>query len=342
VEGLDQDRHCLTAKHQQSDYSTQGTDDGIHQPAHLLNVPWLLDLHGAGPDEVWAVGFGGVVLHFDGAGWTQSVDNSSVDLIHVWASSPGGDLYVVERTGSAETEQRSLLRGRPGSWQEVDLGTLEGELVDRPWGVSLNDIWVTGHKEEEGSLYGVVHHFDGVAWTIPASGIGGHLDGVWGSGPDDIFVAGNDGTGYGGYIAHFADGEFDRYEYPESWIGGIWGSGPDDVWAVGAELLHYDGSKWTEVEKPPVVYMFRSVWGSGPNDVWVVGSQGTKRTGVSGVILHWDGAFWTEATVTPINELNSIWGSGSDDVWAMGSGTIYHYDGIEWKQTSASEIAVSE
>lgn len=317
-----------------------GSDSGTVEPPHLLNVPWLLDIHGTGPDDVWAVGFTGVVLHFDGKGWTQTVDDFSVDLLYVWASAPGGDLWIVERSGWEQTEQRRLLRGQPGSWSEVDPGKLPGELVGRPWGTGPEDIWVTGYAEEEGGRAATVHHFDGVSWSIPASGIGGHLDGVWGSGPGDIFVAGSDGSGYGGYIAHFANGQFDWNEYPESWIGGLWGSGPDDVWAVGGDLLHYDGSAWTRAEKPPVYYMFQGVWGSGPNDFWAVGSQGTSATGVYGVILHWDGAAWTEAAVTPPNELRNIWGSGPDDVWAVGSGAIYHYNGSEWALTPAEEIAL--
>ncbi len=344
VESLERDGSCSAAQHQQSDYEAGdgNTDAGSDAMAHPLNVPWLLDIHGTGAGDVWAVGFGGVVLHYDGDGWTQTVEDESVDLLHVWDSSPGGEIWLVERTGWAETEQRRLLRGRPGSWQEVDPGKLEGELVDRPWGTGPGDIWVTGYTGEEGDRYGVIHHFDGASWSSPAAGTGGHLDCVWGSGRDDIFVAGNDGSGYGGYIAHFADGQFDWNEYPDSWIGGLWGSGPNDVWAAGEDLLHYDGSEWTPTEKPPEYHMFHGVWGSGPDDFWAVGSQGTTAIGVSGVILHWDGAAWTEAAVTPLNELWNIWGSGPNDVWAVGSGAIYHFDGSEWTLTRAEEIAVSQ
>jgi len=69
-----------------------------------------------------------MVLHWDGTSWTQ-VDDVGGDCVAIWAASPS-DIWIIERMGTAwdETEQRRLLRGQPGAWNEVDYGGQPGEL----------------------------------------------------------------------------------------------------------------------------------------------------------------------------------------------------------------------
>ncbi|WP_438045046.1 hypothetical protein [Sorangium sp. So ce128] len=87
------------------------------------------------------------------------------------------------------------------------------------------------------------------------------LGGVWGSGPDDVFVVGDEGT-----IAHY-DGESWQVTLLDSGehLQAVWGSGPEDVFAVGLEsaILHYDGERWRRMEAPTLASLY-GVWGSAP------------------------------------------------------------------------------
>jgi len=62
----------------------------------VTDVPTDVDLNavwGTSPDDVWAVGDAGVVLHFDGQKWSRmkiaGLGNRRPDLYAVWAPEPG-------------------------------------------------------------------------------------------------------------------------------------------------------------------------------------------------------------------------------------------------------------
>jgi len=48
---------------------------------------------------VWAVGEAGVILHFDGSGWSQSVSPTTHALRSAWGSS-SGDVWTVGDSGT--------------------------------------------------------------------------------------------------------------------------------------------------------------------------------------------------------------------------------------------------
>jgi hypothetical protein len=55
---------------------------------------------GAGPDDVWIVGQNGVVLHWDGVGFTEFGVGVSQDLIGIWGNG-ADDITVVGGRGTA-------------------------------------------------------------------------------------------------------------------------------------------------------------------------------------------------------------------------------------------------
>lgn len=156
---------------------------------------------------------------------------------------------------------------------------------------------------------------------------GPYLRAVWGSGPTDVWVAGEvvlhyDGTSWTA-VSALADQGFQD----------VWGTGPADVWLVGSwgRIRHYDGSKWSEVPSG-VMQTLRTVSGTGPNDVWVGGQFG--------LTLRWNGTSWRQVA-TPVGyDINSISCSQTNDCWAVvssdmygGSGkTVLHWDGVKWTQ----------
>lgn len=103
------------------------------------------------------------------------------------------------------------------------------------------------------------------------------INGIWGSGPDDVWMAGSPAV-----VLHW-DGrglEAETIDTGQS-LFGVWGSGGGDVWtfSTSASVWHRDasGGAWsrstgesgrTEARWPPPI---AAMWGSSATDVWAVG-----------------------------------------------------------------------
>jgi hypothetical protein len=151
--------------------------------------------------------------------------------------------------------------------------------------------------------------WDGTAWkpyTLPDNINFHEINGIWGSGANDVWIVGN---------------------------GGADESKPQ---ASTPAVIHWDGSTWSplQVQGPADL---KAVWGSGPNDVWAVGGYST------GLITHWDGQAWSikreSSAGSVLTELDSVWGSGPSDVWAVGPNNMAHYDGTDWTVYLCSSAA---
>lgn len=165
----------------------------------------------------------------------------------------------------------------------------------------------------------------------------GFLSGVWGSGPNDVFIVG--GQPDQSVIFHFDGATWETMSTPETPIL-IWafGFGPDDVYAVGEQgtALHYDGAVWTTMSTNTEDDLW-GIWGAAPDDLWAVG--GEIDTGPP-ILLHFDGQTWETQTVPPLDRestaLLKIWGTSSTNIIAVGqTGIIIEYDGENWQQVDA-------
>lgn len=178
-------------------------------------------------------------------------------------------------------------------------------------------------------------------WAAAFDTVGvGDLSGVWGSGPDDVFMVG--GTTQRGEVYHYDGTEWSPMVIPDvPLLVWVFGFGPDDVLAVGEDgaAIHYDGQDWTELDTG-VDEALWGVWGADPSEVWVVGGdvgQGEP------VILRYDGVSFKSVPV-PANDrqatsLFKVWGIG-DKVFAVGEkGLILEFDGTEWSQAPAGAAA---
>ena len=128
-----------------------------------------------------------------------------------------------------------------------------------------------------------------------------------------------------------------------------------DVWAVGnynentgsavrAEMLHYNGSSWSNYVLPAITggsYLY-AIDAVTPNDAWAVGGKFGSPIRPA-YALHYNGSAWTEVNVPAVgsyrNVFNSVHGIAANDVWAAGNrGESYgdfhammmHWDGSSW------------
>lgn len=190
----------------------------------------LYSVSGTGPDDIWA---GGIdrLAHYDGSSWTVvplvlGAPVSPISYRGIWLDQRGqgfacsaeysaisrldAGTWSKDRTGPSNHELFSIwgsdpehawavghghsLTGFPGKimkWDGTTWGTDEvpastPELTG-VWGTDANHVWAVGAN-------GTLLFFDGTAWTALFSGTGDNLNAIWGSGPRDIWVAGDGGA----------------------------------------------------------------------------------------------------------------------------------------------------
>jgi hypothetical protein len=178
-------------------------------------------------------------------------------------------------------------------------------------------------------------------WSEPFDAAShGALSGVWGSGPDDVFIVGGDFAQ--SEIVHYDGTRWTDMEAPPlpllSWVTG-WG--PTEVMAVGVDggAAWYDGESWRVLETGTDEDLW-GVFGFGPEDVWAVGGDASDL-GSEPVVLHWDGTSFTSVTIDPAEmprapaSLFKVWGIG-ETLFALGqNGQIVSWDGAAWRDAPA-------
>ena len=274
-------------------------------PAENEEFGTLWSVWGAGPDDVFAVGSGGAVAHFDGSRWSRQAGGKTYDLRGIGGISADDAVMV----GKAGLVLHAI--GNSG-WQEEE-SPLAGAF-NRVWGSAPGTYVAVG-------MFGALIRFDGFEWVSDAGVTGANLNGVFGFSPTNILVCGSDGAllkyGGAGWTVQDSGTTEDLY--------GIWGSSPDDIYLVGSggKVLHHTmGIEW-EKEETPTGYTLTGIWGSSQSIVYAVGHYGTILRKADGVWEKMDSG--TDANLT------DVWGVAADDVWASGLlGIVLHYDGTSW------------
>jgi hypothetical protein len=169
-----------------------------------------------------------------------------------------------------------------------------------------------------------------LAFGVETVTLGGPVNGIWGTGVSNIYLASLFTTG----VVHWNGNMWSNLQVGNnsSTINGIWGLDANDIWAVGSTAnggaIYYSGAGWTAQTLPNGLCncQFFSVWGSGPADIYV--------TGALGILLHTDnkGVNWSALSTGRNDFYTGIWGSGPMDVYLVGPAGIYHSTdaGLTW------------
>lgn len=298
-------------------------DNPLPVGAHLLRVS------GSGPDDVWAAGEAGVVLHFDGADWRAVASGTSCTFRALFASGPG-DIYFGCEAG--------LYRWDGVAMRPVD--GREGGVWDI-WGSAATDLWTVGGT-------GVVSRRRGGAWSAMDTGVPAKIFTLWGSGPDDVWFAGSRSADEKDVIIHwdgrrFAVASEGSRIYPRRLLG----SGSKDVWLVGdndvgrtGEVMHWDGEGWTFAATGGVHVIGGWAGGAG---LPVGGRSALFAAGEGGVTRRVEGGELVDAEEGGGRTgwiVEDLWGSGADDVWAVGrGGLLLRWNGRAWSsQNSGPQV----
>jgi uncharacterized repeat protein (TIGR01451 family) len=256
----------------------------------------------ANATDGWLGGTGGLLMHYDGAAWTEQPSPRSDPIV-------GLDM-INSGTGFGITFQGRAIQYNGSHWVEsADLTEGKGSLT----GISMTDAnngWAVGYL---GGIYrfqgGTWHHFQTVSYLLQA------ID----------MLALNDGwiVGRTGLTMHWNGSFWQVVGTPQNvWFMSVDMVTSSDGWAVGdsGAIYHYNGAAWTAVSSP-TDQMLHSVHMLNSSDGWAVGAAGT--------ILHYDGQSWQSVQSPVTKDLWAVRMVAPDDGWAVGKdGTILHYLGV--------------
>jgi len=323
----------------------------------LTGLRWgLYDIWGSAGDDIFAVGYNGTILHFDGAAWsiTATGGTKPVWLNSVWGSS-ATDVFASGANGT-------LLHYDGDSWSVLRSHTVRN-LWD-VWGLSASRVFCVGSN-------GTILNYDGVNATLMESPVTSSLYSVWGTAEDNVYA-----VGWSGRILHYDGSDWSELDaLTQFGFLSIWGSAADNIYVAGEMVLHYDGVSWTPVRirnEPD----FTDVWAGtdtswteavavgtggrilnspgGPlfgtmtvdggtiatdlNGVGGIGGRALFVVGDAGVILKRDAASnnnWLSEISGVSSDLNAVACLAADYAVAVGAGgTILQYDGADWTDVS--------
>lgn len=312
-----------------------------------LEVPdtsWLNAVWGSGPNDVYAVGLNGVILHSTGDDvWTQQKTGRANELTSVFGSS-ASDIYAVEASAVLHSTG-------DGHWSVVpNIQPAGTGGLGHIWMSSPTSIYVSGDTSRAVPAYptGGVNIF---RWQAPNlvrefALAEHHIAGLFGTDATDLWAVGSfeQGGGTHGLVLHSpGDGTWTRQSFePDTGtlylgiLNAVWSSSKGDVYAASGRSRYESygifrcsgrGTRWrreTDKMNPPTVY---GLWGSGPMDVWAVGlSKDGPR--YNGLVLRskGDGNWTPDSDVTAADladhPLAAVWGSRFGDVYAVGHGGL--------------------
>lgn len=287
--------------------------------------------------EVYAVGWEGAVLRFDGTRWEPLLVDDNDEPMYgdrrffsVWGRTVDGQAYIGGKDGLILQRRTSN-----GEWEM---------MTQLPQASDVNGIWGAPGSNRLVAIgdVGRIWRYDGAGWSVDHAGdvpilVPGHdpavdLHAVWGTGPDEIYAVGDDFT-----IVEFdglawsvvmSDGPAGSDSSDD--FNAIWGTSSDDIYAAGdrSTLRHFDGQTWSDVALPSVIGSdtpLRGIWGTSSSNIFVSGNDG--------ITLHHDGTHWVALRPTVPEHLYGMWGTGSDNLYVIGnSGRIAHHSGMAWAQ----------
>jgi hypothetical protein len=247
------------------------------------------DVAALSPQDIWAVGNtrqDALLAHWDGKAWSRVQDPTV------------------------------------GSWPGY------GASLEAVTALASDDIWAVGSYSGEYAgqeALPLTMHWDGRLWTIFAApsrpGLNYYLNGVAGSGPNDVWVVGETNSDFS----------------------------VENVQA-GMVFLHWDGASWAEVTGPDVgeghtiLNAVAARAGHG-DDVWAVGVRAiTQPTAppnspveYRALALHWDGKVWSN-TNSDLGGFRDVAMVSATDVWAAGNGLVEHWDGVAWSKVTTPNL----
>jgi hypothetical protein len=157
-------------------------------------------------------------------------------------------------------------------------GSLQTSLITM-WASSANDVWIGGFNERG---WGELYHYDGLQWLPDTHGFRSiDISQIFGFESNNVFLA-----GAFGYI----------------------NPNPPPYFLDSSVILHYNGSRWSEVHMERGRHL-QGIWGMSPTNMFA--------TGIFGTLFHYDGSAW-EKINTDTTIMFGKAGGTSTEIFAIG------------------------
>ena len=281
----------------------------------VLRAVW-----GAAGSDVFAAGFG-LLLHYNGRNWQDESDDLRF-INCLWGTS-GANVFS---GGEVPGTGGGFVRHYDGNgWRDEAIDA--GAPIHGIWGDGQGIVYAVGGNREIG---GVVYRFDAEAWheawRQPEESLNRRLNGLWITSDAEAFAVGD-----GGRVLRYDGASWSALDSgsQDDWHG-VWGKdGQIFVVGEGGTVRHYDGTRWETISDNSLKNDLKAVWGYGapgePEEIRLV------AVGDKGTVLFYHGGWETfDGGIT--TDLNDVFGTSGADIFTVGSsGTILHFDGLQWR-----------
>lgn len=215
----------------------------------------LLGIWGIGVSDVYAVGYDGIAIYFDGRAWKDFLLTRG----NLWQamSGPANEIYLVGDDGAILISMTGFASQLARSQVTPNILTCISALAGNAYAADNRGL--------------IVHSIDhGNTWMQADKVASGPLAGIW-TRANETWAVGANGV----ILRSMAGGRFESQSSGTmANLNGIW-CNDTDCFTVGdgGTILHFDGTRW-KAENAPTSQNLRGVFGT-PTDIYAVGNKGT-------------------------------------------------------------------
>jgi hypothetical protein len=219
---------------------------------------------GASPDDVFAAGYDGAWLHFDGNDWNLSDLGAGVRVEDLWGTG-ASNVYAASSAGLLHYDGDEVM------------DTVVSGAQRSVWGTGASNVFVAGRDP----LYqnGVVRRFDGVAWNVIYFEPDMFPVAIAGTGPDDVVMIAFDTQARIDHLLQYHGTFWDDLTPPELThfraVGGNAAFGlvvsgfNEDTGIVVGNVLRWHGGQWEPLDMRYSTDTW-SIWGGLASGVYMV------------------------------------------------------------------------
>ncbi len=292
-----------------------GTD--VAHPDEQVN-----SISGVAANDIWAIGPGGAIYHWDGTNLSANVHGLTGNKIQMLAANDGW------LNNGAYNYKAGILNHYDGTqWTASSITNATSFAFD-----SSTDGWAAA----ENLTTTFFTHYDGSNWSTGQS-ISGRVLAMQMLTTTEGWAVGHD-AGQHPAAFHYSNGSWSVTTLTDTTYNdptGISFDSASDGWVIGmipisnnspALIYHYSGGSWSYTTLPTTTTIPAAVYALAPNDVWVGGETSYKA---QQALWHYDGSIWTAYPVP--TDISAIQMFSSTEGWAGGDHAMLHYTNGSWQ-----------